>query len=389
MLSTARKIVYGLRTQGPIYLLRAPVNELANPRLGVTRYIRHAIVGMSGLFAGRFAGATAASDAWSDQSLQFFYDLSASPVTFDFTSYLATAEVERRLRGLRSLNVIFVLGPYGGVRREQPELEAAIDVETRLARLRNILIPILSFLPSVAGYAVCGSREQAKALISPDPVKLYPTDYRVFFPRQPSKHVIFDHARAGVDIWPMLRAPGAALRHVADFLARVAKGRRPVVITLRDYGYSPERNSRHEDWIAFANTLDRTVYAPIFVPDTETVMRRSPADFGDHIVCEAASWSLHMRLALYESAWLNMGLMQGPLELCWYNERVRYLIFFDRDVDRVNRAEALAENGHRVGEDLDFAKPYQRMIWQRDELAALKEGFAMMEALLVADGTES
>jgi hypothetical protein len=389
MLSIARKIVYGLRTQGPGYLFRAPINELANPRLMITRYIRHGIVGMSGLIRGGVLAATSASDAWSDQSLQFVYDLAASPLTFDFTSYLAAAEIERRQRRLRSLNVIFVLGPQGGVRREQPEIEAAIDIDSRLARLRNILIPTLSFLPSVAGYAVCGSREQAKALITSDPAKLYPADYRTFLPRQPSKHVIFDHARAGVDIWPMLRATGAAVRHIADFLARVASGRRPVVITLRNYNYSPKRNSRHEDWIAFANTLDRKVYAPIFVPDTETVMRRSPTEFGDHIVCEAASWSLEIRMALYESAWLNMALMQGPLELCWYNEWARYLIFFDSEVDRVNREEALVENGHRVGENFDFAKPYQRVIWGRDEFTELTKGFAMMEALLVADATAS
>jgi hypothetical protein len=385
MLPIARKIVYGLRTQGPIYLVRAPVNELANPRLKVTRYLRQAIVGMG----GRFAGPAMASDAWSGQSLQFFYDLAASPVTFDFTSYLAAAEVERRLRGLRSLNVIFVLGPHGGSRQELPEFEAAVDVESRMARLRNVLIPMLSFLPSVEGFAVCGSREQAKALASSLPDRLYPSDYRVFLPRQPSKHVIFEHARAGVDIWPMLQATGAAVRYVADFLARVANGRRSVVITMRNYGYSPERNSQHDEWIAFANGLDRAVYAPIFVPDTETAMRHTAANFGGHIVCEAASWSLEVRMALYEAAWLNMALMQGPLELCWYNERARYLIFFDSNVDRVNRDEALVENGHRLGADLEFAKPYQRIVWRRDELAALKEGFAMMEAQLGKDDASS
>jgi hypothetical protein len=44
--SIARKIVYGLRTLGPTYLLRAPIDELANPRLSVTRYVRQAMVGI-------------------------------------------------------------------------------------------------------------------------------------------------------------------------------------------------------------------------------------------------------------------------------------------------------------------------------------------------------
>jgi hypothetical protein len=379
MSSIARKIVYGLRTLGPTYLLRAPINELANPRLSVTRYVRQAIVGI-----GRRAGSPiAAGDAWSDESLQFFYDLSVSPITFDFASYLAAAELERRLRRLRSINVVFVLGPYGGGRREPPDYEAAVDIESRLARLRNILVPMLSLLPSIAGYAVCGSRAQARALIASDSAKLYPSDYSVFLPRYPAKRVIHDQARAGVDIWPMLRAPAAAVRHVADFLAREASGRRPVVITVRESDYSPARNSRRDDWIAFADALDRSVYAPIFVPDTETAMRRSLAAFGDHIVCAAASWNLELRMALYEAAWLNMALMHGPLELCWYNERARYLLFIKPGTADVNTESFLVESGHQIGVDLDFAKPFQRMVWRSDELDALKEGFAMMEGLLV------
>ena len=288
MPSIVQKIVYGLRTQGPIYLARAPLNEIAHPRLAVTRHVRNAIIGVR----SRFVRAQPASEAWSGRSLQFFYDLATSPVTYDFASYLAAAEVERRLRGLDSINVIFVLGAHQGLRTELPDYEAAIDVPARLMRLRNILVPMLAFLPSVKGYALCGSREQAETLIASDPRSIYPSDYRVFLPRQPAKRVIHEHARAGVDIWPMYRATDIGRRYVAEFLAREAPGRRPIVITLRNYDYSSERNSRNRDWIAFADSIDTKSYAPIFVHDTETSMRPPPADFSRHIVCLPASWNL-------------------------------------------------------------------------------------------------
>lgn len=378
MSALLHKISYGLRTQGLNYLVTAPVNELANPRLPITRYVRSAIISVR----DQFAGAKVDNPAWSDDALQFFYDLAASPVTFDFASYLAAAEVERRQRQLSGINVIFVLGPKAGVRKELPDYEAAVDVPMRLARLRNILVPMLAFLPSVKSYAVCGSRKQAEAIIAADRNKTYPSDYRVYLPRQPAKKDIFEHARAGLSIWPMLRATDAGKRFVADFLARQAKGRKAVVITLRNYDYSPERNSRNTDWIAFANSLDPAVFVPILVHDTETSMREPSADFGPHVVCHAASWSLEIRMALYEAAWLNMALMHGPMELCWYNEQARYVLFLAVGTAAVNTEASLISNGHRLGIDLEFAKPYQRIVWKRDDLPALLEAFAVMEEAL-------
>jgi hypothetical protein len=378
MYALLHKIGYGLRTQGAKYLLTAPANELANPRLPITQHLRSAIVGIR----DRFGGARADNGAWSGDALQFFYDLAASPVTFDFASYLAAAEVERRQRRLGAINVIFVLGPVSGVRRELPDYEAAIDVSTRLARLRNILVPMLAFLPSVRGYAVCGSRAQAEAIIAAESSRIYPSDYRVYLPRQPAKKEIFEYARDGVPIWPMLRATDAGKRFVADFLAREAQGRRAVVITLRNYDYSPERNSRNAAWIAFANRLDPSVFVPIFVHDTETSMREPPADFGQHVICHAASWSLEIRMALYEAAWLNMALMHGPMELCWYNEEVRYVLFMTVGTAAINAEASLIANGHRLGIDLEFARPHQRMVWKGDDLPALVDAFAMMDEVL-------
>jgi hypothetical protein len=381
MKSLIAKIRHGFRTQGPLYLFRAVRNEIAHPRLLPTRYVRSALIAARGAFRRPVSG----DQAWSDGSLQFFYDLSTSPITFDFTSYLAAAEVERRLRGLETINVIFVLGPLDGVRRELPDYDAAVDRSARLWRFRNILVPMLSFLPTVAGYAVCSTKEQAEALMASDPARLYPGDYRVFLPRQPAKRIVHEHARAGIPIWPMLYATERGRRLVAEFLEREAKGRRPVVITLRNYAFTPTRNSRNEDWIAFADGLDQSIYAPIFVHDSETAMGHPPGDFSRHIVCEAASWNLEIRMALYEAAWLNMALMHGPLELCWYNESARYLLFITVGTAAVTTADAMIENGHRIGVDLDFAKPWQRFAWEPDSLSALQRNFTAMEARLAGE----
>jgi hypothetical protein len=351
-------------------------NELSSPTFRMTSWLRKAYVATA---ASRNQATSGPAD---DLALQFWYDLATSPITFDFASYLAAAEVERRLRGFEYLDVFIVMGPLYGVREETTEYDAAVNRDARLWRVRHMLLPMLAFLPTVRNVMVCGTREHASALIAVKSRHLYPSDYRVDFPRNPDKRVIHEHARAGVPIWPMFRSTQHSQKLARDFLDREAKGRKPIVITLRNYGYTPQRNSRNNDWLAFADSVDLDRYAPIFVHDSETVMQRPPADFSRHIVSEAASMNLEFRMALYETAWLHMALMAGPTELCWYSERARYLLFIAVGSAAVQSEAALIQNGHRVGSDLDFAKPYQRIVWEVDELATLRREFLAMQALL-------
>jgi hypothetical protein len=378
MLALVKKIGSRLRDHGLGYFVLLARNEIAYPRFRATQYLRTGLISVGQLLQKRSSG----DGAWSENCLQFVYDLSVSPITFDFASYLAAAEVERRLRGLDGINVLFVMGAHQGVREEAPDYEAAINKDARLWRVRHMLLPMLGFLPTIHGVALCATREQAQELISSDQRRIYPSDYRVFLPRLPDKRVIHEHARRGVPIWPMFRATEHGRRLVREFLEREARGRKPIVITLRNYPYTPQRNSRNGDWLAFADSLDRSRYAVIFVHDAETVMQPPPADFSRHIVFDAASVNLEIRMALSEAAWLNMALMAGPTELCWYNEHVRYLLFIAVGSAAVQTEAALVRNGHRVGSDLDFAKPYQRIVWQVDEFSTLRREFLAMEAFL-------
>ena len=372
MIRVIRKVSFGLRTRGLEYLYRAPINEFQYPRLAATRALRRAIVSVRDMLS---AGA-APTTPWPNDALLFVYDLTVAPVTFDFISYLAAAELSRRRKGLAHIDVIFVAGHHDGLRKELPEYDAEVDSTARNWRVRNMLVPALALLPSVRSHAVCGSREQAKQLVAGAQSQIYPPDYRVELPCQPVKSTLLKMAREGDRIWPMLRAGAAARRYVKSFVDKVAGERLPLVISLRDYGFGRNRNSRTADWIAFADRCDKTRFAPIFVPETEIAMTTGSADLGGHPVCLPACWNVELRMALYEAAWLNMGIMNGPLELCWLNENARYLILLPVGTDPMNSPEALIAHGHRLGVDLDFATPHQHIVWAPDELATIEEAFS-------------
>ena len=379
MVKLLRKVAFGLRTQGPKYLVRAPANEFANPRLPITRALRRLVRNVQ----SRLAAPKPSDAEWSAGALQFIFDLSVAPLTFDFISYLAAADMMRRRQRLSHMDVLFVAGDYRGVRRELPEYEAIVDAQMRIWRVRNVLAPALALLPSVRSYSYCASREQAEVLISANPSHVYPADYLLNFPCQPVKSMIHEAARNGEAVWPMLRATEAAKRFVATYIERIAQGRRPVVISLRNYKFAPGRNSRTAEWLRFADELDSARYAPIFVPDIEIAMTATPNDFGGHAVCVAACWNIEIRMALYEAAWLNMGIMHGPMELCWYNEAACYAIFIEPGTEPTNSIAALTEHGHRVGYDLDFATARQHMYWQADTLVNIRRAFAEAEATLL------
>ena len=374
MWSIPGKLVRGLRTHGFNYLAILARNELSYPRLSFTPRLRNAMIAVM----DRVNPDRSRPDAIPNDCLQFVCDLAVISVAFDFTHCLAAAELKRRQLGLAAIEVIFVPGPADGLRQEASQYDDVLPVAARHWRVRHILLAMLALLPSVRGYTLCSSREEAAGLISRDAGRVYPEDYRLYLPRQAARRVVHDLAAQGVSVFPMLRAPERARELVAQFLEREVRGRRAIVITLRDYPYTPQRNSRIDNWVRFASSLDHGVYAPIFVFDSETIMHRSEADVGGNIVCEAASWDLEIRMALYEAAWLNMAVMHGPMELCWFSEPARYLVFLEVDLAPVGTEAMLIDAGHPPGRDLIFAKPYQHIVWEGDDLSVLQREFAAM-----------
>ena len=209
------KILRGVRTRRPRHYIQAVRNEIANPRLKITLPIRRLISGLRGHFRVQ---AIETNAAWSADALQFVFDLSVAPITFDFASYLAAAEIERRRLNLETLSVIIVPGPDNGLRVEDSEYHSVFNHDARWWRVHNIILPMLRLLPSVRGSALCGTRAQAEAMITKDRQRIYPENYWVSLPRQPSKRMIHDLAAAGSKIWPLFSAPERVRIFVAEFL---------------------------------------------------------------------------------------------------------------------------------------------------------------------------
>lgn len=316
------------------------------------------------------------------RTLALFYDLDIASLTFDIVDYLMLAELERRRLGLDAVHVVVVPGRVDGLRQEAEHYEKVVDQHARIWRLHNLIIPMFALFPTVAGYTICSDRRHATLVRFFFPRRVHPPGYWPAFPIVPVRRLVFGAAREGRAVFPGLTIPEQALRFVDTWLKARIGDRKPVVITLRQYGYQPTRNSNVSAWIAFARKLDRSRYAPIFVQDVAAAMQETPPELAEFPVFREAPFNMILRGALYERAWLNICQAHGPTELMWYNERCRYVIFLTIGSSPETELETLRGYGIEADESPPFATPLQKWVWDKDELPMIEREFAAMEAAI-------
>jgi hypothetical protein len=379
-------LLHKLRTGGFRWLLRRLGEECRLPRTAAgqalkrnTRALRRAVVGR---------GHPAAELPRNGSILYAFYDLAVAPVTFDFLWFLAGAELARRRAGLNGVHVAIVPGTHGGLRRESPEYEARVDAAARRARIQTILLPACALLPSLSGVTLAASRDQAERLAVEAAGAVFPYRYEPALPNYPGPQEPLQAAREEDASIGVLRATEQDLQAVDRLLAARGCTGRIVTITLRSYGYTPERNSNLTAWAAFARSLDPARFSVVFVPDQERCMEPAPEALRGFLVLPEAALVLGLRMALHERAYLNLGVNNGPMGLCWLNERTRYITFkILSDAAPNPSADYMKFLGFEIGRSLPFATPWQRWVWEEDELPIIEQAFGEMVERLDAQST--
>lgn len=310
------------------------------------------------------------------RSAYLFYDLSVSPITYDFVWPLVEAERLRRARDLDDIKVVIAPGKYFGVRREDDDYEDAVDVEARRWRLHHTVVQLCRLLPTVSGLTVCANRFEATVHRAVFARHVYPRRYWPAFPLAHRPADILDAARRGEPVPLPLRATEQGLRYVRPWIQRHAAGRRPVVITLRRYHYMPARNSNLDAWIAFAQRLDKSIYAPIFVQDTDTALDALLPTLAPFPVMAEASWNLDLRMALYESAYVNLLVNNGPHGLCLFSDTCHYVMFKILTPSvRQTTEEYMRFLGFEIGRTPPFAGPLHKWVWEDDRLDVIEREF--------------
>ncbi|CAA7612133.1 hypothetical protein [Magnetospirillum sp. UT-4] len=305
--------------------------------------------------------------------LYAFLDLDVAPVTYDVLWFIVGAELERRRLGRRRIQFVVVPGRSDGLRDEEEVYEAAVDRDDRHWRLFNLIMPAFS-LAGPCGILLAADRDVAAGVFHRQ-AEVFPPLYH---PRQPFFPIpadLLQQAREGADC-ALLTAPAAARRWVARWAKAESGARRLITITLREYEFMPARNSNLAAWAQFARELDPNRWAVVFLRDTARTADPPPPELAGLRILPEASWVVSLRMALYEAAFLNLGVSGGPMMLCHFGGRTRSLMFkiITEDVPQSSTAY-VTSLGFTPGETPPTAARGQRWVWEDDDLPTIRREF--------------
>jgi len=366
-----------LQQYGVKWVIRRLVREFIKPTTSLGQYFRpmssllyHAISKPINFMYARVMFKDTAND-----TLYFFYDFEIEPITYDFIWALCVANARREELGLRFMHVVLVPGSYNGLRRELPDYDKVLTHDTRVWRIYSILFPSIRLLPCPCSVTLCASREEAAYIREQKLNYQYPSRYNVTFPIAYDPELAVGYQQSCM----ALRADNQAKAYVLAWLEPRAQTKKTIVITLRQYAFTPERNSNLSAWATFAKMLDREQFYVVFVPDTEQGMQPIPPELSEFDFFQAACWNLNLRAALYELAYLNLGVNTGPMTLCWFNPRCRYITFkvAVKNVPHVPLT-MITDKGFIPGQNPAFANAFQKWVWEDDHAEVLVREFASM-----------
>lgn len=369
-----------VRTEGFGWLIRRLRFRTPISRAG--RFIHHQLRRLIGLIMAIPRAVSRQCDeaeAMNSDALYAFFDLQVVPVTYDAGWFVAAADRVRRQKNLARIHFVIVPGGKDGFREERSAYESVVDTPTRLWRLYNVVLPILTLAPAYSGFSLLPHRDAVRSLRAKTGNQVYPADYE---PGLPVSHLpveLLENPPSGNEEIGILRSPLQAMRYIERWMAPRLSGRKLITITLRQYAFMPARNSNIEAWVAFARRLDSSKFLPLFILDTETALDPLPKTFSDFEVFHEASWNVWLRMALYESSYVNLGVNNGPMFMCALNARTRLLIFkiITPSVPQTTE-ELMSKLGFEIGGQLPFATPFQRLIWEDDSLETIEREFVKL-----------
>jgi len=175
-----------------------------------------------------------------------------------------------------------------------------------------------------------------------------------------------------------------AHRYIKKWLDQIAKGRKVITLTLRQYKVDKERNNDMDAWVQFLEGLDSEEYTVVIIPDTDAVAEFRQSPLGHYPMFEPACFDVDLRFALYEQAFLNMFINNGPCVAASLSKKIDYLMF-KLVVPNVPTTDPkfIKLLGFKIDKTPSYATPTQKWVWEDDTYEVIQREFdKMVEAKL-------
>ena len=286
------------------------------------------------------------------------YDLEEQPVTFDCAYYLANVAMLVRSAGFNS----FAIWIKNRAFRNMSVRDNAMHVDEKLWRLENLIVPVCNRLIGCQNIVVCEDRPFQNAIVFPDDVKNISIDYTAaatgaLFKATDISPIQFDSSN-----W-------AKSRIGSQF---GGNGSKYVSLTIRQSRYFKHRNTNIKivpELVDFFGKADKEL---ILIPDPEGAHDLNLFSENMNVkIALQASYSLDLRLALYQFCSLNIGPSNGPVAMSFLTKDVTMLQFDQMKSDHTGQGVIKGwelTNGFAVGGNYPWIVNGSRLCWDDLEL---------------------
>ena len=302
-------------------------------------------------------------------TLYAFYDLEQNPVSFDACVFANAAELYRVENNFEAIHFVIVppILKYG--RLCDSHFYSNGSLTAYKDRIDMLLVPVFSLIPSKIGCSVLAHREEVECLLTKN--QNFPYSYNVNKPKDTHKPMDFFKLSRPIGFF---QAPERAKQFIKDYLDN-NKAKKIIIFTIREYLNQPNRNNNLDVLNKFIGSLCKKTYHPIIIRDTVNSGRGAIDKLAEFCNFSVASVDVGIRMALYESAYLNIFCNNGPVMLAAFNKKTNYIVFklIDEDISCTTSKFFKARFG--IDETNKYYRwansNYQRLVWKDDSFETM------------------
>jgi len=320
--------------------------------------------------------------------LTAFYDLNVSPMSFDYFTFLALADLARRKHGKEFIHIVIVPN-FGDGFLDWKGVDVGYDVSQKQWRVFNVIIQASWLVPSVKQLTLCNRREEGAEIYDKFSGAIYPDGHSMEKPVMGwDKGLTSWHAYQDEEL-QCLGASESAKKIMAKWLSVRAGDKKVVVLTFREASYFPARNTDLKEWGDFARSIKDQGYYPVIIRDAEKIAELPPPELEGLTEFPEAVFNMELRIALYELSYIAMFVSNGPSEIGFYNKEIPYLYFVTGNW-LTERPTPFESQGIAYGQTPSFATAFQQWVWREVDAHVLEEEFKRLAAEIEeakSDGT--
>lgn len=284
--------------------------------------------------------------------LTVIYNLEFNPITYDFATFLAITEQTRIHLNENGIQLWIIKNRY----RNKTIRDTEIDIAEKDWRLGNIILPVAGRLPSIKDLILTNTAPRnLKGKVLPF---TYPKNQEVPY----SSRYLNHFSKLGIS--PVCFEPSP---QAINTIKKQFGNDKIITLTIRDSQIFSHRNTDYTEIEKMTNGIANMGLRPVVIPDHDAFLaRRMPKSIWNRYLYPDAAMNLDLRMAIAQTAILNVGPSNGPVAALHLTKSVKLyqydLLKSDHTGMGVNKGWE-STNGFPVGENYPWSENGSRLRW--------------------------